>query len=49
MSDEGRISPHNIKMKIKQTGDKNKEKYQVGYYLLIQYQVLQIKIIRTVL
>ena len=48
MSDEVRISPNNIKMKIKWTGDKNKKKYQVGYYLLIQYQVLQIKIIRTV-
>ena len=47
MSNEGRISPYNIKTKIKQTGDKNKKKYQVGY-LLIQYQVLQIKIIRTV-
>ena len=33
---------------IKQTSDKNKEKYRLGDYKLIQYQILQINIIRTV-
>ena len=31
---------------IKQTWDENKEKYQLGDYLLIQYQVLQTNIIK---
>ena len=31
---------------IKQTWDENKEKYQLGEYLLIQYQVLQTNIIK---
>ena len=33
---------------IKQTSDEIKEKYQVGDYKLIQYQILQTNIIRTV-
>ena len=37
MSDQDRISPYNIK----QTSDENKEKYQLGDYKLIQYQILQ--------
>ena len=31
---------------IRQTSDENKEKYQLGDYLLIQYQILKIHIIR---
>ena len=34
---------------IKQTSDENKEKYQLGDYKLIQYQILQTNITRTVL
>ena len=33
---------------IKQTVDENKEKYQLGDYKLIQHQILQTNIIRTV-
>ena len=33
---------------IKQTSDENKEKYQLGDYKLIQYQILQTNITRTV-
>ena len=33
---------------IKQTSDENKEKYQLGDYKLIQYQILQTNIRRTV-
>ena len=33
---------------IKQTSDENKEKYQLGDYELIQYQILQANITRTV-
>ena len=33
---------------IKQTGDENIEKYQLGDYKLIQYQFLQTNITRTV-
>ena len=44
MSDQDRISPYNIK----QTSDENKEKYQLGDYKLIQYQILQTNITRTV-
>ena len=43
MSDQDRISPYNIK----QTSDENKEKYQLGDYKLIQYQILQTNITRT--
>ena len=44
ISDQDRISPYNIK----QTSDENKEKYQLGDYKLIQYQILQINITTTV-
>ena len=44
MSDQDRISPDNIK----QTSDENKEKYKLGDYKLIQYQILQTNITRTV-
>ena len=44
MSDQDRISPYNIK----QTSDENEEKYQLGDYKLIQYQILQINITRVV-
>ena len=33
---------------IKQISDENKEKYQLGDYKLIQYQILQTNITRTV-
>ena len=33
---------------IKQTSDENKEKYQLGDYKIIQYQILHINITRTV-
>ena len=33
---------------IKQTSDENKEKYQLGDYKIIQYQILQTNIPRTV-
>ena len=33
---------------IKQTSDENKEKYQLGDYKIIQYQILQTNITRTV-
>ena len=33
---------------IKQTSDENKEKYQLGDYKIIQYQILQTNIQRTV-
>ena len=38
MSDQGRISQYQYN--IKQTSDENKEKYQLGDYKLIQYQIL---------
>ena len=44
MADQYRISPYNIK----QTSDENKEKYQLGDYMLIQYQILKTNITRTV-
>ena len=44
MSDQDRISPYNIK----QTSDENKDKYQLGDYKLIQSQILQTNISRTV-
>ena len=44
MSDQDRISPYNIK----QTSDENEEKYQLGDFKLIQYQILQTHITRTV-
>ena len=44
MNDQDRIYPYNIK----QTSDENEEKYQLGDYKLIQYQILQINITRVV-
>ena len=32
---------------MKQTSDQNKEKYQLGDYKLIQYQILQTNMTRT--
>ena len=43
-SDQDRISPYNIK----QTSDENKEKYKLGDYKLIQYQILHANITRIV-
>ena len=41
MSDQDWISPYNFETTLKQTSDENKEKYQLGNYQLIQYQILQ--------
>ena len=38
MSDQERISPYNIN--IQQTSGENKEKYHLGDYHPIQYQIL---------
>ena len=46
MSDQNRIYPYNIN--IKQTSDENKEKYQLGDYKLIQSQIIQTNITKTV-
>ena len=46
MSDQNRISPYNIN--IRQTSDENKEKYQLGDYKLIQSQIIQTNITKTV-
>ena len=51
LSDQDRIYPYNniyYQYNIKQTSDEIKEKYQLGDYKLIQYQILQTNIIRTV-
>ena len=41
MSDQDRISPYNInEYNIMLTSDENEEKYQLGNYKLIQYQIL---------
>ena len=54
MSDQNITSPSNINIilhyqnNIKQTSDENIEKYQLGDYKLIQYQILQTNITRTV-
>ena len=40
MSDQDWISPYNFETTLKQTSDENKEKYQLGNYQLIQYQIL---------
>ena len=44
MNDQERISPYNFKQKR----DENKEKYQLGDYYLIQYQILRTNTIRIV-
>ena len=41
MGDQDWISPYNFETTLKQTSDENKEKYQLGNYQLIQYQILQ--------
>ena len=42
-------SPYNInKNNIKQTSDKNREKYSLGNYYMNQYQLLQTKIMSRV-
>ena len=41
ISDQDRISLYINQYNIKQTSDENKEKYQVGDYRFIQYQILQ--------
>ena len=46
MSDQGRISPYSISTILSR--DENKEKYQLGDFNLIQYQILQTNIWRTV-
>ena len=45
MSDQVWISPYNINTV---SSNENKEKYQLGDELLIQYQILQTNIIRIV-
>ena len=44
MNDQEIISPNNIK----QTRDNSKEKYQLGDYKYILYQILHTNIVRTV-
>ena len=49
-SDQDRISPYNnYRYNIKQISDENKENYQLGDHELIQHQILQTNITRTVL
>ena len=49
MSDQERISPYNInKISSRQVRSENKEEYQLGDYKLIQYQIPQNNITRTV-
>ena len=48
MSDQDRISPYNINTISTRQVMRNKEKYQLGDYKLIQYQILQTNISRTV-
>ena len=45
MSDQDRISPHNINTESSRQVRRIKKKTQLGNYGLIQYQILQIKII----
>ena len=47
MSDQDRIYLYNI-YKIKKTSDENQEKYQLGDYKLIQYQILSSDIRRII-
>ena len=46
MSDQKIISPYNIN--IRQTSDENKEKHKLGDYKLIQSQIIQTNITKTV-
>ena len=49
MGDQDRISPYNInRISSKQVMRNYKEKYQLGDYKSIQYQILQTNITRTV-
>ena len=49
MCDQDRISPYNInRISSKQVMRNYKEKYQLGDYKSIQYQILQTNITRTV-
>ena len=48
MSDQDRISPYNINIISNRKVMREKKKYQSGDYKLIQYQILQTDIIRTV-
>ena len=41
MSDQDRISPLQYQYKIKETSNENQEKYQLGDYYLIQYQIFR--------
>ena len=43
MSDQDRIFSQQYQYNIKKTSDENKERYQLGDYKLIQYQILQTK------
>ena len=46
MSNQNRISPHNLNFSIKKQTDKNKDKYCLEDYYQIQYQILIIHIIQ---
>ena len=48
MSDQDRISPYNINIIPSRQVMRIKEKYQLGDYKLIQFQILQTNITRTV-
>ena len=48
MSDQNRISPYNINTISSRQVMRKKEKYQLGDYKLIQYQILHTNITRTV-
>ena len=48
MNDQDRISPYNINTKSRRQVMRIKKKYQLGDYELIQYQILQTDITRTV-
>ena len=48
MSDQDRISPYNIDTISSKQVMRKKEKYQLGDYWLIQYQILQTNMTRTV-
>ena len=48
MGDQDKNFSLQYQYNIKQTSDENKEKYQLGDYKLIQYQILQTNITRTV-
>ena len=48
MSDQDRISPYNINTISSRQVMRKKEKYELGDCKLIQYQILQTNITRTV-